>query len=237
MSTDPTPNPNAILKYFWAIFQQQETVMLLNLFRGLPVSFPARINVISQSSIGLSIHPYQAVCIAIEKRTYIQSTLLPFAVMAYPMALSIKNEEVVLGRLTIDNHFVRRNAMRVQPKEPIRVEIHVGQEMISGTLSDISVKGLGLFVFGAYISEKMQAEKGQSILLKFKLPESGKEPAQEISIEGQLTSFVHDNSTLNNRMGIRTVPDSQVESQLMAYIRNRRTEIMDELEQVYLNSK
>lgn len=233
MSNSPLPEPENITRYFWAIFQQQESIMLLNLFRGLPVSYPARINVISQSSIGMSIHPYQAVCIAMEKRTYLQSPLLPFTVLAYPMALNIGNEDVVLGRLTLDKTFVRRNAMRVQPKEPIRVDIQVGQEQISGTLNDISVKGLGIFVFGAYIAEKMDAQKGQIIRLRFQLPS----PGTEVVLEGLLTSLTADKGTLNNRLGIRTTPSPDVETQLMGYIRSRRTEIMEELEQIYLNSR
>jgi hypothetical protein len=229
MTTTPPSETQKIFSSFWSIFQQQQSVMLLNIFHGLPIFYPARISMISKDTVALSVHPYQAVCVIRDKKTYIQSELLPFALLAHPISVDIANDEVILGHFSVENHFTKRSTMRVQPKEPIPVVISIGGQQIPAALSDISIKGVGIFTFGAVVPLELALDRLQEVQLSISLPGN----SQPIILNGHMTSAQHQKGTLQNRIGLQTTSFPEAEPILMNYIKTRRSEIMDELDNLY----
>lgn len=230
MPNPPSISSDFILKQLGAAMKAHKPVTLMNIFRGVPIEHLATFQSINQGIVTLQVHEYQAVSIALEKRAYLKCDTLPVIVRAYPILVRLNEKHVALTRFTsAERAFITRSYLRVQPQEPVKVDIHTGEETLSGTIADICTKGLGIFAFGAYVSERLNLERNHPVELEFSLPGSN----VAITLTGRITSITREHGTLLNRLGIQTTPVAVSEQELIDYIQRRQKEILLELESLY----
>ena len=74
-------------------------ITLYNTFKGVPINYEAEVAMIHPDYIGLIVHPYQAVCIKEERRTYLESKSIPALIRAYPMSIDYTNQVVMLKKV------------------------------------------------------------------------------------------------------------------------------------------
>jgi hypothetical protein len=219
-----------ILSQLWSLFLTHKPVRLLNVFHGVPISYEATISMISQTYLGLSVHRYQVVCIALEKYTYLQSERLPKPVRAYAVAVDIGEQEVMLERLIpASNNLGNRTNLRVQPKEPIFIEIHRNGERLIASLADLSLQGVDKFTLGILGESEFNLRQNQEVDLSLKLPRAN----AQLRICGVAGRHGFDQQRNLHRLKIQLSPDSSSETVLTDYISQRQAEIMQELELIY----
>ena len=230
MDSPGTMTQEDILRRLWTSFQAHQTVKMLNMFRGMPVSYDATIALISQEYAALTVHGYQAACIFLEKRAYLQSQVLPEVVQAHPISIDVPHGEVILNRFSITGlNFSRRMATRVQPKESVRVQIHTNEATIPGSLADLSVSGMGVYTFGAYVSEQMDLSRHEVVSLELTLPLV----ERRLELQGRVINVSRERFTLLSRCGIEIVIDPEAETILQEFISQRKSQVFQELEAVY----
>lgn len=219
-----------IIQQLMKAYNAYQPVLLLNMFRGIPISREARIAIISQGYVALDMDPLQAVCIAIEKRTYIQSDYLAVTVRAFPITVDVNKRSAVLHRFTVaERSFNERLSLRVQPKEPIKVTIYKKEKPILTSLADISSKGVGIYSFGTFIYENLEFTRGEPVDIALILPHN----KLQITLHGKISNITRQQGTILTRIGVQTSPDSATEKALDGYIRSRQDEIMGELQRTY----
>lgn len=219
-----------IMEKLRANYEAQKPIQLLNVFRGIPIVHEGKLILASQGYVVLSVHGYQAVCIVLERRTYLQSDFLPRPVKASPIAVDVAHGEVVLTRFTPAGEMIgQRMSPRVQSKEVMRVQIQTDSGSLTANLADISLSGVGVFTFGALTEDQLALKRNKMVDLNVRLLD-GRPP---LTIKGKVTNITQDRATMLHRVGVCTYPDDDSTRLLMEYIALRQDEIMHELEMTY----
>ena len=215
---------------FKQVQDSQQFVTLINTYRGFPITFPATLMAVDQGYVAMSVHEYQAVAIALEGKTYIQSSVLPEVILAIAVGVDVARKRVAVTELKgVGQSVGQRTSIRVQPSDPIDAEIYDGRRRIAGKIADISTQGVGVFTFAAYIYGDLSFEKDKEVFIDFRLPNS----EAILRFQGVVTSISAQKATYMHRLGLRIFPSAEVEPLLQEYIDQRKNETMLELKLVY----
>lgn len=219
-----------IMEKMWQILQQNGTITMINAFRGVPITCEARMIMTSQNHAAFNVTPHQVVCLSMEKSTYLLSEHFPETVKARVMTVDLPQTDVILTRFGyVGNVLGKRADVRVQPKEPLQVQVQAGEFETAATLADVSRSGLGMFSFAAYINPSFEYKRNAAVSITLRLPPDD----AVISLPGKITNITRERGTVLSRIGIQTVPDEGAEAVIQGYITHRRGEILEELEQLY----
>jgi len=207
-----------------------KTIKLLNTYRGFPVSYDATILAVDQGYVAARVHEYQAVSMALEGKTHLQSDLLPEVIRATVVAVDVVKRQAVLTEFEgVGNAVGKRADIRVHPNEPLDAEIYDGQRRIGGKIADISTSGVGVFTFAAYIYGDLSFEKDREVFIDFRLPNAD----AIIRFHGVVTSVVDQKGTFLHRLGAKIFPGPDAKPLLESYIAARQDETLRELKLIY----
>jgi hypothetical protein len=219
-----------VMQGFESAFQQGRPLHLLNTYRGIPVVHDAKIIMLNQGYLALTVHPYQATCMALENKTYIQADFSQDLFLAKTVALDVAKRQAIVTEFSRAPHSIgKRLAIRVQPKEPINAEIYDGEHRIPGKLADISSTGVGVFTFATYIYGDLSFEKDADVVVDFRMPTSG----SILRYQAKVTSVVHQPGTFMHRLGLQIKPNPSADTLLKQYVTLRQEEILQELQLIY----
>jgi PilZ domain len=219
-----------ILSALEYVFAAKKEVRLLNVHKGMPISYPATIQELGEQGIVFKVQKYQLVCLALEKQTFIQSEQLPSIVRAKLIGLDYPKTEVTLQNFAYTlNTIGKRQTIRVQPQEPIQVLINDNVRKIKGLLVDISETGLGVVTVGAGVFSPNLLRRGAPILFTFRLPGE----TSDLFLAGTIRNTARDIDNVSYRLGIQISPDSQAHEAIMRFISRRKTRIQVELDVLY----
>jgi hypothetical protein len=165
-----------ILKIFRQLARDGRKVRLLNVYKGIPISYAASIKSIGEASVKIRTGKNQLVCLYREKETYIQNISFPHLIKAGVLLLDYEKVEAMLSRFEYAPAGIGdRIQVRVQPKEQIKSLLQAAglPTGIRGELADISNDGAAIF-----IDEKLQSKKackvGDVIEIHLRLPKPGR---------------------------------------------------------------
>jgi hypothetical protein len=122
-------------------------IRLLNVYKGIPISYPGTILEIGPATMLVKMEKIQLACLYREKETFLQSHHFTETIKAKASELDLVRVaatlfafEYVLERLG------DRMQVRVEPNESVRGQIEIGDEriVIFGELADISQGGLAI---------------------------------------------------------------------------------------------
>jgi len=219
-----------LMTIFRKISNDNESVTLLNTYRGFPINYPATIVAVDRGMVGLSVHPHQAVCMALEGKTYLQSQRLLQTYRANVVGADVPKQRVALMEFVESGNKVGlRTAIRVHPNEPIDAEIYDGRRRIGGKIADISSTGVGVCTFASYIYGDLSFEKEKEVYVAFRLPNT----ETIVRFNGTVTNVVDQEGTFLHRLGIRIFPNPEVEPLLLSYIQQREKETLGELQLIF----
>ncbi len=198
-------------------------VRLINVYKGFPISFPAKIRSVSDDSALLSVHRYQTVCIRFSRFTYIKSAYLKQTVKAEVTSLDLDHYLAVLKYFQYSSATIgNRESIRVEPEFPTIVQISNG--IISkGELINISIHGLGMYLDQASFAPRAFGV-GQKVDLIVHLY-----PQRELLLRGVVKNVISDDVNTRYRLGIRTFPDANAEALLSHFIAQRQVKILREI--------
>ena len=211
---------------------EQRPVTLYNTFRGVPITYEADVAMIHpDNTIGLIVHPYQAVCIKHERRTYIESKSLPELVRAYPISIDYTNHVVVLKDLefpkSISNDLYHS---WVSPEKDIKVEISSDVHgELKGQLMEIAVLEENEIRVAMAVDEGVPHERGDEVELTFRLKGQG----ELIQVQGLIDSLTKIRNQDQKRMEVVGAAAMGDEISILAYVARREDQIMDSLDKAF----
>lgn len=171
------------------------------------------------------------ICPALEGRVHLHSPAFPRPVSARVVDLSISQGMFALSDFSYtENDWTERKHERVRPHDPVYVSLHCGRENLRASLQTISIDGIGL----------LACERGK--------PREKIYPNSLVKLDFQITSnyaweslkgvivYMHKIQDSISRCGVRLHPNDQQSGLLERYIYLRKREIMDELDQAFINA-
>lgn len=211
---------------------EQKPVTLYNTYKGVPITYEADVAMIHpDNTIGLIVHPYQAVCIKHERRTYIESKSLPELVRAYPMTIDYTNQVVVLKQLEFPKS-VSTDLYHswVAPEKEVIIEISsVEQDELTGRLLEIAVLEENEIRIATAVSENTSLQRGDAVELAFHL--KGQEGL--IQVQGAVQSLTKIRSQDQKRLEVAGTAAMGDEISILAYVAKREDQIMSALDKAY----
>ncbi len=157
---------------FQALFAAGKEVNLLNVYKGVPLSFPAKIVQVDESFLHVETDNHQAVCMYLEKATFVQSTALVDILRAEVIGLDAKQHIATLGNFSkVEQDIGNRNLVRIQPQEPLEGDVRLpsDDQVERGELADLSQNGLAIFMTRKTV-EYWRLQIGQELVVALNLP-------------------------------------------------------------------
>lgn len=193
---------------------------ILNFHKSFPITCKAVVESIHPDGVQLKVQPPGSVCLVSQESTILLSRGLPEAVRARIVSFDLISARLKLTDFEyVGSHFGERMIARVQPEGQIQVKILINHQVYEGDLIDVSLSGVGV------VSSQGELNKGQVVELRFTLPEGN------VSLPGKILNITETQG--NFRLSIGFLPDAQEISIIMRYIKDRRKEILVEIEQLY----
>ena len=214
MSVDP------IITDLMFVMETSQELDVLNFYKSFPITCRARVESIERDIVTMKVQPPGSAILEGQTQTIVLSRGLPEAVRANVMAFDLASGTLKLNDFNyVGSHFGERMIARVQPEETIPVEVEVDGARHAGTMVDVSLSGVGI-----YLAQPLP--KGQMVQLSLPLPEG------KVNMPGKVLN-VSEAPDGQMRLSIGFTRNAQEISVIMRYIRDRRKEILDEVERIY----
>ncbi len=205
-----------ILSLFQNLLVEKKNVTVLDYYKEVPVSCKTSIKKIVEDRVFLDISECNFNIFKVGKEIFLQLGSFPKYVKA--MITDIKAlDHIEIGEFVFSDlpkEKRRRRFVRVQPKEPIGVEIVKNGDNIKAVMLDISIQGIGVYLENI---DKLQTE--DEVLVRFELK------GRPFQIKGNVRYILKD----AKRAGIELLVDTENESELAEYVLERQFEIIKEL--------
>jgi hypothetical protein len=180
------------------IARNRSAIKLLNVYKGLPVSYDVSIHSVGDSEVQVHSNRNQLACLYYQRETYLQADELPFTLRSQVMSLHLGKEDAVLANLEIaPNSIGNRSQIRVEPDEPLlaAVQFHGSPSEFYVPVADISAEGAGVY-FEHYMFPARFCQPGNEISMSIWLPDTSsskrKKPPTRPFIENKSArSFSH----------------------------------------------
>jgi len=212
------------------IAAKKQPVVLLNTYRGIPVMHEAVVLSVSKGYVTVRVHPFQAACLALQGETFLKSDQLPGIYQAQAVAVDVPKDQAVIAEfLDTGDTIGKRVTTRVQPKEPLEVELDDGKHRFTGRLADISTAGMGVLTLAAHIYGDLDLSKGSLVSIDFGLPNGD----THLRYQSKVASMVHKKGTYLHRLGLELLPNPSMEFKLRQYLALRQAEILEELKRIH----
>ncbi|HPH96536.1 MAG TPA: PilZ domain-containing protein [Anaerolineaceae bacterium] len=212
------------------LVDEQHPLRLANTYKGISVSFEAKILSFDGSLAVLSVALPQAVCLVVEKMTNLISDALPCALRATVVDVNLKlGQAALVGFMPVSNTVGLRQETRVAPADVVPLILSSEHIMAKAKLLDISTGGVGLQLKdNLYRAEVMSVGMGVR-LLQIDLPVTRTLGWCEIASLGTIRNIQYWPTLHSYRLGVQIKPNPQVRALIEAYIARRQKEILTEI--------
>lgn len=200
-------------------------VQLINYYRGLPVSFKAKIIGIDKDALDLDITPEQAVAISEGRYTFIRSRLFKNPILAKAQYVSVKHKAVSLRKLCyVEIMAERRKHIRLELEPPIKAVFNSSTGIVKGKLVELSMSGAVMSV-----SQPFDGVVGEETTLIVMVPDIEQNTIYNIKLPSTLVD-VGDTNPRRIRLSITT--DDRISDRIIAkYLYHRQVVIIRELKE------
>ena len=147
---------------------------MLNIYKGLPISYDTNIDSVDGSEIQVRSNKNQIACLYYQGESYLQGEQLPFMIRTQVVSLNLAKENVIFSNFeAAKNNIGARSQIRVEPNEPLVVSIQFDGFIseILAPLSDISAEGASVY-FDTYMFPARLSQPGNEFTMKISLPDS-----------------------------------------------------------------
>lgn len=196
-------------------------IKLLNYYRELPVSFDGSIDFSDRGVVEMKIHDLQAAAMMIEKEVFIKCKGLPYDVIAKVMKIRKNTRSAFLTSF----HYViitaeRRVSVRVRVSEKYDAAFHFNNQLIQGSIEDISFSGLSINT-----PKGISLEDNSTGTVTIALP------ATMLEVTGKLLKVDHDDSS--DKFIIELELDTKSEQCISKFIFAQQSGIIRELKDLF----
>jgi hypothetical protein len=203
-------NPKSVLK-------------LINYYKGLPISYSAKISSIDRGSVDLEVTAEQAFAIEESRSTFIRSSIFKHDVFSQVQYVNIKKKAAFFVKFSyVDIMAERRNFIRMSPDPSPKVLIESTQGTIEGKLNDLSLSGLNISV-----DHFCPLEIDTETSIRFRLNNIEQNEYFKVIVPAKLIRITGDSIPYDYKFTIDI--DKMLERQLSKYIFQRQIEIIREI--------
>ncbi len=225
-------------------------IRLLNIYKGLPISYETTISSIGQAEIQVSSNQQQAACLYYQRETYLQVKESPFIIRSQVISLNLGKEQAVLSNFELaKNNIGNRSQIRVEPDEPLMATVYPTGAIvgINSPLADISAEGASFFV-DAFLFSGRVFQPGSELTMTITLPDTvaqkikrnspkplvdirkGRDEGQiSITARGKIISARPETAQNRYRIGARMHFQDLARMVILQYISQRQIEIIRDL--------
>lgn len=169
---------------------RQSEIRLLNIFKGLPISYGASISSVGDSDIRVTSNRYQISCLYYQRETYIQADHLPFTIRSQVMSLNLAREDAILANFEMaENSIGNRMNIRVEPGEESligMIQFKGYPNKVMAAIADISIYGASVLIEDFLFPVRL-FQPGNEISMLISFPESIMQKSKKV-YTGQLTN-------------------------------------------------
>jgi hypothetical protein len=159
-----------------ALFKRAEkanqTIYLLNVYKGVPISYEATLVDVSWATVKVKTQKYQVVCLYRERETYVQSRLWTETLRARVVDVDIPKAEAVLTNFEyVKSRIGDRTRVRVQPEELMEGDIQAKDvnQSFRCELADLSQDGVAIYIPSRLFSPLLYS-RGTAVTLDLRFP-------------------------------------------------------------------
>jgi hypothetical protein len=246
-----------LIRLLGQIGRSQSDIKLLNIYKGLPISYDTNINSVGDFEICVPTSRQHIACLYYQRETYLQGGRLPFLIRSQVISLNLAKENAVLANFEVAKPDIGKRAqIRVEPDEPLIAFI---QFMNSGyelpaPLSDISAEGAGIYLESELFPSR-QFQTGKEIMVSIAFPDTiaqkiiktstkslieirSTKPLRSaglqdgkvtITARGKIVSVLHEPHLDRYRVGMRLFFQDLARTVILQYVSQRQAEIIRDL--------
>ena len=223
------PITSRIPSFIEKLYKSETSLILFGVYKGIPISNKTKIISLNKNNetIMVNANNYQLIASKFQKEIYLLDIKTNKTFKAYVKDIIPYKKILVLSDIKeIKRSALKRNYIRVQPKEDIKAIISLNNHNFYGKIYDLSVKGVSIIS-----EESLPININDIVNIKFKLF-TNKETIFNFSSELRSISK-YDNFY---RYHFYFEPTPSEEGELEKYITRREKEIISELTE-YLNNE
>jgi len=238
------------------IAQRQSGIRLLNIYKGLPISYDTHIVAVGNSDIRVMGNKNHITCLYYQGESFLQGEELPATVRSKVISLNLAREYAVLTDFEVAPPTIgNRSQIRVEPGEPLIVSIQFrgsAYEFLA-PLADISASGASVY-FESFMFPVRIAQPGSDLTMTISLPDtatrrlkntSAKVGSEErkllpsprkatpghvdVTANGRVVSVRFDPETRRYRVSIQMFFKDLSRMVILQYISQRQSEIIQDL--------
>jgi hypothetical protein len=162
-----------LLQTLRQIARNQSSIKLLNIYKGLPISYDTNIVSVGVSEIQVTGSKSHIACLYYQGESYLQGDELPVVVRSKVKSLNLAQDFAILTDFEVaENNIGKRTQIRVEPDDLL-----VGAIKFKGSsfeflapLFDISSNGASVF-FESYIFPDRLAQPGNELTMTISIPD------------------------------------------------------------------
>jgi hypothetical protein len=128
--------------------RNQSGITLMNIYKGLPMSYEGSINGIGATEIQVRSNRYHIACLYHQRETFLQAEGLPVVVRSQVLSLNLAKETALLSNFsTANNSIGKRGQVRVEADDSLEATIQFKEASfeIPVPLADISTGGASIY--------------------------------------------------------------------------------------------
>ncbi len=222
--------PEDALSHLKRIAHFRQIIMLLNYYDGVPVSYEASVQSFDLPTVTLNVHPHQAVCLALDGHTVIQSEPLALAVQARVVLVDVVARTANLAEFAPTTYTIRRRqAVRIELNQPVDVELFVENRSIGGRLENISLLGLSMSLPASqiYFDPWIIFQIGAAIRVRLQLPQA--------AFPFELTGMISHGVLRESRyvLGVHLSAEADTQPVIQGYLLQRQAQTVQALTVLY----
>lgn len=180
MKPQPVSNME-IMPMLRQLAREQAEVRLLNIYKGLPISFDSFISVVGMAEIQVPSSKNHIACLYHQGETFLQGDALPFIIRSKVIRLNLAKDFAILSNFeTVRNDIGKRMQIRVEPDEPLvaTIQFRGGAYEFLAPIADISANGASVYFEGDLFPTRL-AQIGNELTMSISLPDSAARKARK----------------------------------------------------------
>lgn len=205
-----------------------KTFSFLNYYKEIPVSYDAKLVNVDNEMAEFEVHEYQAKVIAMEHKALIRShEKFSFRedMVGEAFYVNVARKKVILCNFAYAKiRSDMRRYVRVVLDKPLEAELIVEDDILKGSVKDISLGGASINVMS-----REQLSQGLDINMFLKLPDIPSGSVQEVGVTATVIKVTGDNAPYN--CFVEFYPEKHSQQQISCYINQRQVEIIKELKE------
>jgi hypothetical protein len=234
------------------IAQTHPNVKLLNVYKGLPISYEALISSVGDSEVRVHSNRFQMACLYYQRETYLHGDAIPFLMRSQVTSLNLGREDAILTSLEVASTGIgERTQIRVEPEDELtaRIKFEGSSMEFLAPLADISAEGASAY-FEHYVFPVRLCRLGNAVSAIISLPDTVTQKIKKLSTKplptnpeawrvqtsavvitttGKITSVRAETEQHRFRVGMKLSFKDLSRTVILQYISQRQSEIIRDL--------